>query len=309
MRIVFMGTPSFAVPALRHLQESEHEVVAVYTKPPKPSGRGHKLIKSPVHQLAEGYGLQVHSPKSLKPVEEVAALQALKPDVVIVAAYGLILRKEVLELPKHGCINIHPSALPRWRGAAPIQRTIMAGDKSTDMCIMRMDEGLDTGDVILRQQYDIPANMTASELHDEMAELGGKLVLKVLAQIEQGGVSYTKQSEEGITYADKLTKEDEVIDWHRSAYEINCQIRALSPRPGAYFTYNNEIIKIITAEVLPNENGVGYSPGEVIDQELHIACKDGIIKPILLQRQGKKMIYTDAFLRGFEIPKGAKLAV
>lgn len=306
MKVIFMGTPSFAVPTLKALINSEHEVVAVYSKPPKPAGRGQALLKSQIHQVAEDSGLPVFTPSSLKPAEEVAQLQQLAPDVIIVTAYGLILRPEVLSIPKYGCINIHPSDLPRWRGAAPIQRTILAGDRETAMCIMKMDAGLDTGDVIIRHKVKLDEQITASELHDQMAELGAALLLQALAEIEKETATYHPQSEQGLTYADKLEAADEKINFNQSAYMANCQVRAFSPRPGAYFNYMDEAIKVITAEYTIEQHH--HTPGTVVDEGLKIACKDGFLQPMLLQRPGRKMIYTDAFLRGFSVTVGTILS-
>jgi methionyl-tRNA formyltransferase len=250
--------------------------------------------------------LNVLTPKKLKAPESIEQFKSLNPDIVIVAAYGLLIPKEFLEIPKHGFINIHPSDLPRWRGAAPIHRTIMAGDEKTAICIMKMDEGLDTGDIILRKEILLDNEITAKELHDKCSELGGKMILDVLDLFEKDKVSYTKQSDEGITYADKIISDEGLLDFNLSAFEVNNKIRALSPKPGAYFIYKNELIKIISAVVEKiNEN---YQLGTVVDDKLGIACRDSIIRPILLQRNGKKMIYTDAFLRGYDIPMGSKLS-
>jgi methionyl-tRNA formyltransferase len=305
MKIIFMGTPEFAVPVLNALLNSEHQVVAVYTRAPKEAGRGQKLAKSPIHLLAEEADLTVMTPTTLKTEEEIAKVKSFGADIIVVAAYGMILQPPVLEACPYGCINIHPSSLPRWRGASPIQRSVMAGDKTSEVCIMKMDEGLDTGDVILRRGVIIGESKTVSELAIEMAELGGELLLEALDLIASSKAIYTPQHEEGLVYAHKLTKEDEIINWDKSAELVNCQIRALSPKPGAYFIYNNEIVKIITANY--TTEGHNAMPGTVIDNELTIACGEGVLKPTLLQRAGKKMIYTDAFLRGFPIKKGAIL--
>ena len=306
MKVVFMGTPDFAVPALQKLIESNHEIIGVYTKPPKPAGRGYQEIKSKIHLLAEQNGLNVYAPTTLKSELNFNQLAALQPDVIVVAAYGLILPKNVLELSKFGAINIHPSKLPRWRGAAPIQHTILAGDKDTSVCIMQMDEGLDTGDILLQKELQVPHDMTAYELHDIAAKIGGDMVLEVLSQFESNTANPQKQTEEGLVYASKLTREDEAIDWTKSAFEINCQIRTFTPRPGAYFKFNNEIIKIIKATY--DDSVHTHKAGEVLDDNLSIACGKGVLKPLLLQREGKKQIYTDAFLHGFPIPKNSVLS-
>lgn len=302
MRIIFMGTPKFAVPTLLKLLETqEFEVVAVYTKAPKASGRGMTIIKSPVHILAEAYNIPTVTPKTLRGEEALLVLKKFNADIVVVAAYGIILPISVLEATKHGCINIHPSALPRWRGAAPIQRTIMAGDKRTALCIMKMNEGLDTGDVILRHDIDIPDNITAFELEDIMAKLGSENLMRALQLIRTEQATFEKQAEDGATYASKIDKLEEKIDWKKTASEIHYQIRTFSPRPGAHFIYKNEIIKIIEAVIVEDLDNNTLSPGLVIDDKLTIACSSGFIQPTLLQREGRKMLYTDAFLRGFSI--------
>ena len=306
MKIIFMGTPAFAVPILSALIDSKHDVIAVYSRPPSLANRGQKYVQSPVHSKAEACGITVFTPTSLKPAEEVEALRQLKPDAIVVAAYGLILRPEVLAIPQYGCINIHPSDLPRWRGAAPIQRTILAGDKTSAMCIMKMDAGLDTGEVILRHKFDLDENSTAQMLHDHMAELGATMLISALAEIEAGTAKYQVQTQEGILYAQKLTAEEEKLNFSQSAYMVNCQVRAFSPRPGAYFTYKDEAIKVITAEYTDDDHN--SIVGTVVDDQLTIACKHGFLKPTLLQRPGRKMIYTDAFLRGFVIAKGVVLS-
>jgi len=305
MKVVFMGTPHFAVPTLKALISSHHYMAAVYSKPPKPAGRGQSMLKTPVHLLAEENGIPVFTPSSLQPIEEVEYLQKLNPDVIVVAAYGLILRTEVLSIPKHGCINIHPSDLPRWRGAAPIQRTIMAGDKDTAMCIMKMDEGLDTGNVIMRHKVKLDEEITAHKLHDQMATLGAELLLQALAHIENNTAIYHPQLEEGTTYANKLNAEDEKLNFEQTAHMVNCQVRAFSPKPAAYFNYKGEPIKVITAEYTVVKHD--FAPGTVVGDNLKIACIDGFLQPTLLQRPGRKMIYTDAFLRGFPIEPGTIL--
>jgi methionyl-tRNA formyltransferase len=306
MKVIFMGTPDFAVPALQDLINSDHEIVGVFTKPPKPAGRGYQEIKSKVHILAEESGLPVFTPSTFKEVKNVEQFKKLNADVAVVAAYGLILRKEILDAPKYGCINIHPSRLPRWRGAAPIQHTILSGDKETSVCVMQMDEGMDTGDILLQKDLEVPTEMTAKDLHDKTAIIGGEMITQVLDQINNGSANPVAQSTEGVLYAAKITRDSERINWHKNAEEIFNQIRTFSPRPGAFFRYEAENIKIITADfAMVKHSG---KQGEVLDNKLSIACKEGVLKPKLLQREGKKMIYTDAFLRGFPIPIGAILS-
>jgi len=300
-----MGTPDFAVPALQKLIASEHEVVAVYTKEPKPAGRGYEEIKSKTHLIAEANAIPVYTPKNFKNPEDIDKFISLKADIAVVAAYGLILPKAILEGSKHGSINIHPSRLPRWRGAAPLHHTILAGDATTAVCVMNMDEGLDTGDIYLMRELAVPETMTAKELHDITAELGGTMVLEVLDLLATGQAKRIAQSNEGIAYAHKLTRDHEKIDWSRSAFEINCQVRAFSPRPGAYFTYKGEAIKVISAEYQKDDQQ--EAAGTVLDDNLNIACGSGILKPLMLQREGKKVMDAAAFLRGYPIHKGEVL--
>jgi methionyl-tRNA formyltransferase len=305
MKIVFMGTPAFSIPALRALIESRHDVVAVYTKPPRAAGRGTNISKSQVHILAQAQGVPVFTPESLKPLHEIEVLQKFAPDIIVVAAYGLLLRPEVLSIPVYGCVNIHPSSLPRWRGAAPIQRTVMAGDAQTSMCIMQMDAGLDTGAILKQQFVKLDDEITASELHDMMAALGGELLLAALDGVEAGTLSPQKQAAAGMIYADKLTAAEEKINFKQTARLVNCQIRALSPRPGAYFNYGGEAIKVIDAQYVRENHS--FAAGTVCGDALKIACQDGFILPKLLQRPGRKMIYLEAFLHGFHIPNGTVL--
>lgn len=298
-----MGTPDFAVPTLAALQQSSYKIVAVYTQPPRPSGRGQKETPSPVHQFALEHNLPVYTPVSLKSAEEQSTFAGHKADIAVVVAYGLLLPKAILEAYPHGCINVHPSLLPRWRGAAPIQRTIMAGDKKTAIMIMKMDEGLDTGDILLSKNIDIPEGTTAGKLHDELARDAAPLILKVLSEINT--VKPQKQSETSVTYAKKITKEDCLIDWKKPAKEIYQQILGLSPSPGAYFSYNNEIIKIFDAKLERDKST--ETPGTIIDDRLGINCGKDILRPTILQRPNKKRMTTDELLRGFTIPVGTIL--
>jgi methionyl-tRNA formyltransferase len=308
MKIIFMGTPHFAAPTLSALLGSKHEILAVYTMPPKPAGRGQQEMKTPIHKLAKDNGIKVLTPKNFKNPEDVEHFKNLDADIAVVAAYGVIVPQSILDGTKHGCINVHPSKLPRWRGAAPIQHTILSGDKDTSICIMQMDKGMDTGDIIMQKHMDVPADMTASDLHDITSKIGAEMVIKTLEAFESDSVVRTKQSEEGVTHARKIERSDERIVWNEDAYMVNARIRTFSPRPGAYFTYNGQNIKVIQAEV-----DLGFKqnskPGTVLDDDLAIACKTGVIRPTLLQREGKKMMYRDAFLRGFGIPKGTDLEV
>jgi len=294
-KIIFMGTPDFAVPALQALINSEHEIIAVYTAPPKPAGRGKQLRKSAVHELAESAGLNVLTPESLK------TEQMSECDIAVVVAYGLLLPKHILSAPKHGCLNIHPSALPRWRGAAPIQRTIMAGDVKSAVCIMQMDAGLDTGAVLMREDFALHAKITAGELHDKCAELGAKLVLETINNISN--LKATPQLEHEVTYAKKITKDDEKIDWAKSAQEIENIVRGLNPFPAAYFEHNGEKIKLHACDVVEKSGKAGVA----LDDELTIACGVSAIKVQMLQKAGKRIMTAKEFLAGNKVPAGTSL--
>jgi methionyl-tRNA formyltransferase len=301
MRIIFMGSPAFAVPALLKLVEAGHEIAAVYTKAPKPAGRGQKESKSAIHQKALELGIEnIITPKTLRSLEALEEFNSFNADVAVVAAYGLILPAEVLSSPKYGCLNIHPSLLPRWRGAAPIQRTILSGDSKTAVCIMQMDEGLDTGDILSIMHYDIPASYTAGDLHDLMAKEGANLLIETISDLPS--ITKTPQSTEGITYADKINKQEALISWQDSAWLNHRKIRGFSPYPGAYFVYKNERIKVLAADY--EEEIHNHQPGTILNSELHIACATGIIKPTLLQREGKKPLPLTDFLRGFGFEVG-----
>ncbi len=301
MRIAFMGTPDFAVPSLLALAEAGHEIVAVYSQPPRPAGRGHKERPSPVHAAAEQRGWPVRTPRTLKSEEEQAAFRALDLDAAVVAAYGLILPKAILEAPLCGCLNVHASLLPRWRGAAPIQRAILAGDTTSGITIMLMDEGLDTGAMMLQESLPITAETTGESLHDELAALGAQLIVKAL----QGGHGTAQpQPEEGVTYADKLRREEARLDWQRDARALERQVRAFFPWPGAYFEVNGERIKVLAAEVTEDSG----PPGQVLDDSLTIACAEGALRPLRVQRAGKAPMETAALLRGFAVPPGTQLS-
>ena len=278
-RIVFMGTPAFAAVALKALLDAGHEVIAVYSQPPRPKGRGMETQKSPVHMLADEQGIAVRTPASLRSAEEGAAFAALQPDVAVVAAYGLILPKAVLDAPRHGCLNIHASLLPRWRGAAPIQRAIMAGDVRTGVTIMQMEAGLDTGPMLLKEDLPIAADMNAGALHDVLAEMGARLIVQALDQLP--GLKPVPQPAEGVTYAAKITKEECRIDWCRSVAELDRHIRGLSPAPGAFTEIDGERLTILAADLAPGSG----APGTVIDDRLTIACGEGALRPALVKRR------------------------
>jgi methionyl-tRNA formyltransferase len=305
MRIVFMGTPAFAVPALSALLASSHEVVAVYSQPPRPAGRGLKLTPSPVHQLAEANGIPVHTPVSLKSAEVQTAFATHKADVAVVAAYGLLLPQAVLDAPKFGCINIHPSDLPRWRGAAPIQRTLMAGDTHTACCIIQLEAGLDTGPIHLREPFTIPPEMNAGQLHDAMAEMGAKQVLSVLDMLASNPAHQpVAQAAEGITYAEKITKEERALDWNKPASELLNRIRGLAPAPCATATLGDEVVKLFFAEIITGDRS--KPAGTILDNQLLINCGDGrALRPLELQRPGKNRQNLAQFLLNQPIPAGS----
>ena len=301
MRLAFMGTPDFAVPTLDALLEAGHEIAAVYTQPPRPAGRGKALAPSPVQRRAQEADLAVRTPATLRDAADQDAFAALDLDAAVVAAYGLILPEPILAAPRHGCINVHASLLPRWRGAAPIQRAILAGDETTGVCIMAMERGLDTGPVFARRETDVGAK-TAGELTDELAGMGGALLVEVLERI--GEIRAVPQSEDGLTYAHKIDKAEARLDFAKPAIEVERQVRAFNPAPGAWFEHQGERIRILAAAL----SEVSGAPGTVLDHGLAIACSNGSIVPTLVQRAGRRAMRTDELLRGFIIPVGIVLA-
>lgn len=289
MRIVFAGTPDFAATALKALLEAGYNLVGVYSQPDRPAGRGRKLMPSPVKQVALDAGIPVFQPVSLKPEDAQQELAALKPDVMIVAAYGLILPKAVLDIPTHGCLNIHASLLPRWRGAAPIQRAIAAGDAETGITIMQMDEGLDTGDMLLKTSTPIHADDTGGSLHDRLADMGGKAIVEALVQLANSDLAPEPQNDADANYAHKLSKEEGHIDWYRSAIEIERLIRAFNPWPGTFTDLGEQRIRIHKAKVL--EQGSSKTPGIVLNRDrdgIEIACGTGTLKVTSVQLPGSK---------------------
>ncbi|HVI87394.1 MAG TPA: methionyl-tRNA formyltransferase [Dongiaceae bacterium] len=309
-RIVFMGTPDFAAVALQALvaagDELGHEVVAVYSQPPRPAGRGHQVQQSPVHQLAESQRLKVLAPLSLKTPEAIAEFAALDADVAVVAAYGLILPQAVLDLPRYGCLNIHASLLPRWRGAAPIQRAIAAGDRKTGVTIMQMEAGLDTGPMLLWDSVPISEETTARDLHDTLAELGARLILDALQRLPGDPAARhplvpVRQPAEGVTYAVKLTRADSQLDWRRPAEDLLRAIRAFTPAPGVVLDFGTEKVKVLAAELVRAKGGAAV-PGAIIADDLTIACGHDALRPTLVQRPGKKPMATTEMLRGFQLP-------
>ena len=307
LRIVFMGTPEFSVPTLAEIVAAGHEVAAVYTRAPKQAGRGMAARKSPVHGWAEAAGIPVLTPVNFKDGAERDAFSALAVDVAVVVAYGLILPKAILDAPRNGCLNLHGSALPRWRGAAPIQRAIMVGDTATAAMVMRMDEGLDTGPVCLSQSITIGPDMTAGELHDTMAQDGAGLMVRALAALERDGLVCTPQATEGATYATKIDKAEARIAFERPAGAVHDLIRGLTPFPGAWFEVaiegKTERIKVLRS-VLANGEG---APGTVLDDALTIACGSGAIRLVDVQRAGKRPMSAAELLRGFNLSVGMRV--
>ena len=298
-----MGTPDFAVPVLDALAAAGHEIAAVYSQPPRPTGRGHKTQPSPVQARAEALGLTVRHPVSLKTEEEKAAFAALRLDAAVVAAYGLILPRAILDAPRLGCLNVHGSLLPRWRGAAPIQRALMAGDAETGITIMQMDAGLDTGAMLLKGVVPIGPEATAQSLHDALAALGAELILRALDGVAAGTLAPEPQPNAGVTYAAKLAREEGALDFREDAATLDRKIRALNPWPGVWFEYQGERIKLLAARP---EAGQG-APGTVVDQDLGIACGAGVLRPTLLQRPGRAPVERRAFLNGTKIDPGVIL--
>ncbi len=301
MRLIFMGTPDFAVPTLKALVDAGHDVVAVYSQPPRPANRGKKLAPSAVHARAEELGLEVRTPVSLKGAEEQTAFAALNADAAIVAAYGLLLPQAILDTPKYGCLNVHGSLLPRWRGAAPVQRAILAGDADTGIMVMQMEAGLDTGPV--RATAATPVDRkTAGDLTEELAQLGAALMVKVLA--DMGRYPPVAQPEDGVTYARKIEKSEARLDFSQSADAVERQVRAFNPVPGAFFEFKGERYRVLIADITEAAGEIGT----VVDDQLTIACATGAIRPALIQRAGKPAMPLADFLRGNRIPAGTILS-
>lgn len=307
LKIVFMGTPDFSVPVLEAVLKAGHEVVCVYSQPPRPAGRGMAEQPSPVHRFALEHGIAVRTPLNFKAAEAREAFADLGADAAVVVAYGLILPEAVLNAPKFGCFNVHASELPRWRGAAPIQRAIMAGDPHTAVMVMRMDKGLDTGPVALERRVAIPPGMTAGELHDVLARAGADVMVEALAQLEAGALKTVSQSSEGVTYAEKISKAEARINFAQPAERVQNHILGLSPFPGAWFEHSPggkpERIKVLRA-VAVDGNG---PPGTVLDDKLTIACTEGAVRLTEVQRAGKKPVSASEFLRGFRIAAGDRI--
>lgn len=306
-RIAFMGSPDFAVPALAALLARGRDVVCVYSQPPRPAGRGQTMRRTPVHVFADERGIEARTPKSLKKAPEQAEFAALDLDLAVVVAYGLILPKAVLDAPRLGCVNLHGSLLPRWRGAAPIQRALMAGDRETGVQVMRMEEGLDTGPVFSTARTPIEPDDTAQTLHDRLAALGAPLLADAVDAIEAGRARETPQAEDGVTYAKKIDPAEARIDWAKTAREIDLQIRGLSPFPGAWFELPGEKGPVRMKALLSRLGRGAGEPGEVLDDNLLVACGDGAVRLLRVQREGKQAIEAEDFLRGAPITAGTVL--
>lgn len=308
LRVIFMGTPDFAVPTLTEIIGQGHEVVAVYTRAPAPGGRrGLELVESPVHKAANRFGIPVFTPRSLRKAEAQAEFAALEADVAVVVAYGLILPEAVLDAPSLGCLNLHGSLLPRWRGAAPIQRAIMAGDRESGVMVMKMDEGLDTGPVAMAERVTITPEMNAGQLHDQLMVVGADLMVRALAALERGSLRFSPQPEAGVTYAAKITKDECRIDFAGAAQAVHDHIRGLAPFPGAFTEIGPESarrrLKVLRAVIAEG----GGTPGTVLDDHLAIACGGGAIRLVEVQPAGKGVMSAADFLRGTPVPPGTRL--
>jgi methionyl-tRNA formyltransferase len=307
MRVIFMGTPDFAVPTLDALvAASDLDVIAVYTQPPRQAGRGRNLRPTVVHDAGVAHGIPVLTPASLKTAEAQAEFSALGADAAVVVAYGLILPAAILQAPRLGCFNLHGSLLPRWRGAAPIQRAVMAGDKVTGVCVMAMDEGLDTGPELMRAELPIGPADTAGDLHDKLARLGAPLMVEALRAVADDAIQSKTQPEAGVTYARKIDKTEARIDWNRPAEELDCLIRGLSPFPGAWCEWQGARIKVLLAE--PVADGATGEPGRALDDNLLIACGEGALRLLRLQRSGKGVMPAVDFLRGSPVGPGTLIS-
>ena len=303
--LIFMGSPDFSIPALQALLDAGHRVKCVYAQPPRPANRGHKETPCPVHAFALEKGLPVRTPKSLKDPAEQAAFAELNADAAVVVAYGLILPQAVLDAPRLGCLNIHASLLPRWRGAAPIQRAIQAGDDETGVTIMQMDAGLDTGAMLLTGKLPITDATTAGVLHDDLSALGAKLIVTALEGLQAGTLDATPQPEAGVTYAAKLDKAEGRLDWTKPAAELARTVRAFTPWPGTWFEAGKERIKVLAAEAVDGDDAA--QPGTVLDDRATIQCGEGALRPTRLQRPGKGAMDAGDFLRGFDLSKGTRV--
>lgn len=306
LRLAFMGTPEFSVATLRALKEAGHDIVAVYTQPPKPAGRGKQVQKSAVYRAAEDMGLILRTPKTLRDTEEQKFFAGLKLDLAVVVAYGLILPQPVLDAPRLGCINVHFSKLPRWRGAMPVLHAVLAGDKETGVDIMQMAAGLDTGDILMRETVPIAPKSTTPDLLTDLAKRGARLAVQTVEGLAKGALTPQPQASEGATYAAKLTREDGRIDWSKSAAEIERQIRALQPWPGTFFMLGDEPVKVLAAEIV---SGKSDAPGTLLDDQFTVACGHDALRLLKVQRPGKSPTEGAAFLRGLKLPKDGKSGI
>ena len=303
MRLIFMGTPDFAVPTLIELAARGHEIAAVYTRAPKPAGRGMDVQHTPVEREARRLALPVYTPKTLEDDDAQKAFRVHNADAAVVVAYGLILPKPILEAPRLGCFNVHASLLPRWRGAAPINRAIMAGDAESGVTIMKMDEGLDTGAMAMAERVPTGADMTAGELHDALSRLGADLMLRVLAAAERGSLVLTPQLQAGVTYAEKISKSETRIDWSKSWKQVHDHIRGMSPVPGAWFEVGGKRVKVLRST---KGEGSGVH-GTALDEKLTIACGDGAVRLVQVQRAGRQPMSAEEFLRGTPVKAGTRV--
>ncbi|MBX9976818.1 MAG: methionyl-tRNA formyltransferase [Alphaproteobacteria bacterium] len=304
MRLVFMGTPDFSVPPLLSLIKTDYTIVGVYTQPPRPKNRGHHVTKSPVHEVAEAHGIPVYTPKTLRDNDQQGIFKTLNADIAVVVAYGLILPKAILEAPRKGCLNIHGSILPRWRGAAPIHRAMLAGDNLTGITIMQMDEGLDTGDMLSTSDYNLSPSDTFIKVHDDLSQLGADLLIKTLPDYMNDTIVPQKQPQEGITYAHKLTKEEGLLDFSQSAEMVLRQVKTLNPWPGPYTYYNGTLLKIKDASITADRIERDIIPGTLLENG-SVVCGDGCILSFdILQREGGKPLPKNDFLRGMPLMCG-----
>lgn len=305
-KIIFMGSPTFAVPTLKSIVAAGHQVTAVFTKSPQPQSRGMNILKSPVHQLANSLSIPVYTPKSLKSSNIHNLIRNIEADLIVVVAYGLIIPSTILKIKQYGCINVHPSMLPKFRGAAPLQRTIMNGEKHTAVCIIQMDEGIDTGDIILSHEIALSDDITLMELHNQCAEVGGRLAVTAINNI--GTLPRIPQPQDNASYANKLSKEEGRISWFETAYLINCKIRAMNPWPGTFFIHKGNYIKILQAKVIDISHNL--LPGTITnscDGTMRIACNGGFLEPMLLQLGSRKVLPANEFIRGYNISDGTVL--
>ncbi len=302
MKIIYMGTPDFAVVGAEALRQAGLSPMAVYTQPPRPAGRGHKPSPSPLHAWAMQHGIPVYTPVSLKNADAQAQFASLNADVAVVAAYGLLLPQAILDTPRYGCVNIHASLLPRWRGAAPIHRALLAGDEKTGITIMQMDKGLDTGGILMQEEIAIPDDATTPWLHDALAKMGGRMIVQAMRILPS--LNPAPQPDMGATYAAKLTKDEGRLDWALPAPMLDRKVRALNPQPSTWFMYMGERIKVLAAQPV----AVQGQAGQVLDDTLLIGCGEGALRLLLLQRAGKKPMTAAQFLQGFAMPKGSYVA-